>query len=134
MNSINHDRVSLELPFEDLNVFEKFKLCNEPLTWLDGDQYNQRVIVCAANLYIKQDGWFLVVPCVRHSSGELHKLVEDLLDFGIITSTHSKHQGFIDQYSNWWPREEALVIANNAGQVNKARNGSDKYLFSEGLY
>ncbi len=111
-------------------------ICYQPLTWLPGKQYNQRRIVSAANKYTLVDSRVIVVPCVRHSSPELHKNIDIFKEVGLLYSGFCKpcDQGFIDQYTNWWSREDAFIIANAAGQINFDRNGSDCELYSEGLY
>lgn len=111
-------------------------ICFEPLVWISENAFNRRVIVSAANKYELTDGREVIIPCVRHSSVELHKNINILKEVGLLTSGHCKpkNQGFVDQYCNWWSREDAYVIAKAAGQVNDDRNGSDDELFSEGLY
>lgn len=46
------------------------------------------------------------------------------------------NQGFIDQYSNYWTRKEALIIATNANQIGRHRpkTWAEDELFSEDLY
>lgn len=114
----------------------KGDICYEPLTWIAGEEYNQRRIVSAANKYTLTDGRELIIPCVRHSSKELYKILDLFVETGLLTKRlcYPNDQGFVDQYSNWWSREEAFIIATKAGQINASRNGSHYLLFSEGLY
>ncbi len=111
-------------------------ICFEELTWLGNGHYNQRRIVSAANKYVLTDGREIVIPCVRHSSAELHKNLDLLKEVGLLKSGYCKpdNQGFVAQYCNWWSREDAFIIATTANQVNIERNGSVDELYSEGLY
>lgn len=122
--------------WEEDSAGKKDDICFEPLTWMDGEQYNRRRIVSAANKYVLTDGRQIVVPCVRHSSRELHANLALLKEVGLLKRgvCFPDNQGFIDQYGNWWSREEAFIIATAANQVNMDRNGSDDELYSEGLY
>ena len=43
-------------------------------------------------------------------------------------------QGFIDQYGQFYTREEALLIAKKNGQIRRRVGGDDNRLFSENLY
>ena len=108
-------------------------ICYEIAHW-NNNQKIQRRIVSAANRYQLKSGETLVIPCVRHYSRE-HHLILDNLD---LISRHvvDDDQGFIDQFSNYWTRKEALIIATNAGQINTVREKSfpEDRLFSEDLY
>lgn len=108
-------------------------ICYEVAYWNNNKKY-QRRIVSAANRYTLLSGETIVIPCVRHYSKE-HQLIIDNLP---LKTKHviDNNQGFIDQYSNYWTREEALVIAANAGQINTVREKSfpENKLFSEDLY
>lgn len=113
-------------------------ITQEPLTWIGPDEYNQRRIVSAASRYPKPDGTFLVIPCVRHYSKEHHPIIDSLKKSGDITTDVAigDNQGFVDQYSNYWTRKQALIIATSAGQIGVVREKvwpSDE-LFSEDLY
>lgn len=116
--------------------FKHPEVCYEPLHWIGEDIYNTRKIVCAANKYTLIDGREVILPCVRHGSKELHNNLDLLKEAGLLKTGFCKpdDQGFIDQYSNWWSREDAYVIATAANQVNVVRNGADNELYSEGLY
>ena len=108
-------------------------ICYEVAHWNSNKKY-QRRIVSAANRYELLSGETIVVPCVRHYSKEHHIILDHLP----LKTNHvvDDNQGFIDQYSNYWTREEALIIATKAGQINTIREKSfpkDK-LFSEDLY
>lgn len=43
-------------------------------------------------------------------------------------------QGFIDQYGVFMTREEAWLVANEAGQIIRRCGGDDSKLYSENLY
>lgn len=46
-----------------------------------------------------------------------------------------EEQGFIDQFGDFYNREEAMDIIKLSGQwFDAARNGGNTELFSEGLY
>ncbi|BBC78328.1 Hypothetical protein KNT65_gp165 [Escherichia phage EcS1] len=109
------------------------EICWQVAHWNNDEKY-QRRIVSAANRYELQNGEPLVIPCVRHYSKEHHPILTALK--GIIKTRHvvEPNQGFIDQYSNYWTREEAMVIATHAGQVKIDRCGPETMLFSEDLY
>ncbi|UGL62196.1 putative anti-restriction nuclease [Escherichia phage JLBYU50] len=111
-------------------------ICYQPLTWIGEDHYAQRVIVCAANKYILNNGKELIIPCVRHANPVLSAQLNVLKDAGLIDKLFClpDNQGFIDQYYNWWSRKDAYIIADNAKQINYERNGHNSELFSEGLY
>lgn len=113
-------------------------ITQEPLTWLGEHQFANRYIVSAANRYTTTKGEYLVIPCVRHYSKEHQPIIKALRDSGVLTKTvvAGDNQGFVDQYSNYWTREQALVIAEKAGQIG--RRGEKVWpkdlLFSEDLY
>lgn len=113
-------------------------ITKEELTWLGDGVFSQRRIVSAANRYTKPDGGFLVIPCVRHYSKEHHLIVNALKDAGFIVSSRvsGANQGFVDQYSNYWTREQALFIAKSAGQIGiiREKGWPADELFSEDLY
>lgn len=115
----------------------KDNICYEHLYWIHDEQrYEQRVIVCAANKYILNNGECLIIPCVRHTNPVLSQQIQVLLDAGLLEKSWClpDNQGFIDQYYNWWSREDAYIIAEAANQINHERNGHSSDLFSEGLY
>lgn len=113
-------------------------ITQEHLHWVGDDAYEDRVIVSAANRYPTPSGEFLVIPCVRHYSKEHHPILRALKASGAITSSlaYDDNQGFVDQYSNYWTRPEALQIATAAGQIGLRREKTwpDHLLFSEDLY
>lgn len=111
-------------------------ICYQPLTWIGEGHYAQRVIVCAANKYVLNNGEELIIPCVRHANPVLSAQLNVLKEAGVLDKVHClpNNQGFIDQYYNWWSREDAYIIAKHADQIDYERNGHDRDLFSEGLY
>lgn len=72
----------------------------------------KRRIVCAANL--APDG--TVTLQVRHCAPPDHR------------------QGFIDNQGNWLTREQAYLVAKEAGQIIRRVGGDDGKLFSENIY
>lgn len=115
----------------------KDNICYQHLHWIhDEEIFVQRVIVSAANKYTLTTGEELIIPCVRHTNPVLSQQIKVLMTAGLLDKGWCKpdDQGFIDQYYNWWSREDAYVIAGAAKQINYERNGHDRDLFSEGLY
>jgi hypothetical protein len=90
-------------------------------------KYGRPVIVAAANRSDK-DGFIIV--------GARH--FDECMRAQIINSgrTHVefREQGFIDQFCNFYSREEAFFIAENNGQIKRRCGGDDGVLFSENLY
>lgn len=84
------------------------------------------VIVCAANRH-KVSGRIIAGP--RHwdaiMRAQVHRETED---FG------NWEQGFIDQFCQWYTREEAYVIAERHGQIKNPLAHAVGYLYSENLY
>lgn len=55
--------------------------------------------------------------------------------FGIVVCRYPRvEQGIIGQWCQWIPREEALDIAKNTGQILRHCGRDRKELFSENLY
>ena len=96
--------------------------------------HNSRII-CAANKLLLSDGTIVVVTGARHWDKGMHEIVD------IFYSSLNKEleQGFIDQFNNFYTREEAWIIAALNGQIIR-RVGGDVTstgagrLFSENLY
>lgn len=95
----------------------------------------QRVIICAALRYPDLD---LVIPGARHYSPDIGRLIDKMQQFGIMPKKKQQvvgdNQGFIDNFGNYWTREEALTIAKGANQVNPQKCGRESELYSEDLY
>lgn len=98
----------------------------------------QRRIVCAA---IRVAG--IPIPSARHGSpagnviGEEINRLRAALGEPLAEVTSMEDFGFIDQFDNYWKRDEAFIIAKHAGQINKYRPTSPVYegeLYSENLY
>lgn len=91
----------------------------------------QRRVVAAANKYGD-----VIVVADRHHSLLMNSQLRILKEAGVITTTHSREQGFIDNQGNFLTREEAAIVAKEAGQVNQVRlkNTPFNQLFSEDLY
>src|SRR5210317_36823 len=83
-------------------------------TYTDSDgkviKCNRPHIVCAANRYAT-----LIIPSALHHDKVMNVLIKfgggrsELLKWG-------EEQGFIDQYGNFWTREEAMEIVKFTGQ------------------
>lgn len=84
-------------------------------------------IVAAANKS-KKDG--LIVVGARH----FDSLMRAQINAAGRLSTEFNDQGFIDQFGNFYSREEAFIIAGSNGQIIRRCGGDDGCLFSENLY
>lgn len=109
------------------------EICWQTCYWNNGQKV-QRVIVCAANRFKLKSGGTLVIPGVRHYSKDMAEVLDIVSPQLVSQQVCGDDQGFIDQYSNYWTREEAMIIATYAGQVCIERGGSEKELYSEDLY
>ncbi|UDY80652.1 hypothetical protein [Shigella phage CT01] len=109
------------------------EICWQSAYWDENQKY-QRRIVCAANRFKLKDGRTLVIPGVRHYSKDMATVLDIVKPQLVTQQVCDDDQGFIDQYSNYWTREEAMIIATYAGQVRIERGGSEKELYSEDLY
>lgn len=129
-----------ELPCGRFRIFSEVKAS-------DGDKFgdthialyikepsdqNDRRIVAAANRY---EGDVIVVSA-RHHDLLMNEQLKRLKEFGVIKTTHTRDQGFIDNRGVFLSREEALIVAEKAGQINEHREKTDPeyMLFSEDLY
>lgn len=124
------------MAFLENNVPEGLpEICYKIADWWDGRKL-QRRIVCAANRFELKTGGFVVVPGSRHYSKDMAEVL-DLLEDKISTRfVAGEEQGFIDQWGEYHNRQDALVIATHAGQINTVRKKGAPYdtLFSEDLY
>jgi len=109
------------------------EICWQPAYWDENKKY-QRRIVCAANRFKLKDGRTLIIPGARHYSKDMAEVLDVVKPQLVTQQVCDDDQGFIDQYSNYWTREEAMIIATYAGQVRIERGGSEKELYSEDLY
>lgn len=110
-------------------------VCYKIADWWDGRKL-QRRIVSAANRFQLKDGGVLVIPGSRHYSKDMALVLDQLRDKVVSDHVTGDNQGFIDQWGEYHTREEALIIATHAGQVNTVRKkgGPADELFSEDLY
>ena len=98
-----------------------------------------RRIVCAANRYGD-----LIIPSARHHDKRMNNIISALggrskLLEGVYHKSleeHRKEQWFIDQFGDYWTREQAMDIVkmNEQPIINEERIGSDTLLYSEHLY
>lgn len=88
-------------------------------------------IVAAANRYGD-----VIVVSARHHDLLMNAQLKRLEEAGIITTVHTRDQGFIDNMGAYHSREDALAIAREAGQINQNRLKTTPFrqLFSEDLY
>jgi hypothetical protein len=90
-----------------------------------------RIVVCAANKYDSGD----VFIGIRHFCPIMRQNMQGY-DIQLMRQLDGEIQGFVDQYGVFMTREEALVVAKEAGQLNRYRpktQPEDK-LFSEDIY
>lgn len=85
----------------------------------------QRRIVCAA----MRNAEGKVLCSARHWDTQMHAQVRDSK-----SDWSGAEQGFIDQKGVFLTREEAHVIAKEAGQIIRRCGGDEKRLYSENLY
>lgn len=95
--------------------------------------HNSRII-CAANKLILEDHREVVVAGARHWDKGMHEIVD-----AFYAVSQELEQGFIDQFNNFYTREEAWVIAETNGQIIRRVGGDTTLegngrLFSENLY
>lgn len=88
-----------------------------------------RRVVCAA--IRAEDGSIMVG--VRHYSADMHAQILSRSDGEKFAHRSDDDQGFVDQFGDYLTREEAWIVANDAGQIVRdvGRHGK---LFSENLY
>lgn len=88
-------------------------------------------IVCAANRHKKTR---IIILGIRHF--DFFMRMEICARFGDAQSKNKYwEQGFVDQKGNFLNREEALIIARNAEQLERKTGGANsKELYSEDLY
>lgn len=110
-------------------------ICYEVAYW-NNDKLIERRIVSAANRFELKDGGTVVIPGPRHYSPIMANILDLIKDQIKSTHVYGENQGFIDQFGNYWNREESLIIATNAGQINTVREKTCPLdtLFSEDLY
>lgn len=95
---------------------------------------SERRVVCAA--IRASDGALLLG--IRHYSADMHAQIGARMDGQKFLRRHDEDQGFVDQHGEYMSREEAYIVATNAGQLRYPENcgtGLDgRKLYSEGLY
>ena len=94
----------------------------------------KRVVVCAANRYGE-----LIVCGARHYDMVMHSQLKQMKEDKLFAFEQAgrAEQGFIDNRGQFLTREEALILATEAGQLVgriKTGNPDSKELFSEDLY
>lgn len=95
----------------------------------NGIKKPQSIIVCAANKL--PNG--LIICGARHWDNLMREQADAAGWFD--NRCGHEEQGFIDQFGEWYNREDALKVVLKSGQpFNAKRNGCNKELFSEGLY
>ena len=87
-----------------------------------------RRIVCAAN---RARFTGEIVIGIRHYDPLMQKQMNSYEEFGYGDPVD---QGFIDKHGVFLTREEAFVVATEAGQIVRRVGGDEGKLFSENLY
>lgn len=91
------------------------------------DNTHKRRIVCAANRF--PDGTTLLGA--RHCDPWMHEQAKKL---GYSQRENGRaEQGFIDNERNFLTREEAWIVANEAGQIIRRCGGDEGCLYSENI-
>ena len=131
----NKVRINLFAAFDNKVPEGLPDVCYKIADWWDGRKL-QRRIVSAANRFILKDGGVLVIPGARHYSRDMAEVLDQVRDNVVSDHVYGDDQGFIDQWGDYHTREEALVIATHAGQIDRWRRkeGPKNELFSEDLY
>lgn len=111
------------------------EICWKIADWWDGRKL-QRRIVCAANRFELKTGGTIVIPGTRHYSRDMAEVLDLIRDQLAKDHVTGDNQGFVDQWGEYFTREEAVIIAEYAGQLNTVRpkSGPKNELFSEDLY
>lgn len=111
------------------------EICWKIADWWDGRKL-QRRIVCAANRFELKTGGTIVIPGTRHYSRDMAEVLDLIRDQLVKDHVTGDNQGFVDQWGEYFTREEAVIIAEYAGQLNTVRpkSGPKNELFSEDLY
>ena len=86
---------------------------------------SQPRIVCAA---IRNNAGDVIIG-IRHFDLGMHEQIKKSSSRWIVSE-----QGFIDQFSNFYTREEAWKIASESNQIIRRCHGDGKELFSENIY
>lgn len=89
-----------------------------------------RRVVCAAAR--AEDGRIIVG--IRHYSGDMYSQIFARGDGRQFENRYGEDQGFVDQLGIYMTREEAWIIANEAGQIINYIAGQEGILYSEHLY
>jgi len=98
----------------------------------NGIEKPQQVVVCAACKYGD-----LVLCGPRHWGSSMMSQYRALKQLGFDVGTAAFDQGFINQFGEFLTRQEAMVIAQAAGQpvdIERGCGGDAETLYSEGLY
>jgi hypothetical protein len=94
---------------------------------------DKRRLVCAANMY---DNGKIILG-VRHFDGFMYKTINwnrKSADEKTKYEIGRHRQGFIDQFGNFYHRDDALKLAIARNQIIRDKDKLNKELFSENLY
>lgn len=90
---------------------------------------DRAVIVCAAIRFGD-----ITLAGARHWDSVMRTQAK-VISMDILRASGTEEQGFIDQFGNFYQREEAFKHVQKVGQpIDIERNGGIGALFSEGLY
>ncbi len=84
-------------------------------------------IVCAANKHKKSH---LIICGARHWDSLMRGQVEAMGKYDY----NDWDTGFVDQFGEYYDREEAWVVAERNNQIVRRVGGDNGYLYSENLY
>lgn len=114
---------------DDVDYIDRVKInAEEHQTWVQSHNFPNRIVI-AANLY--QCG--TVILGVRHNGIEMNKQIAMLISVGKKPEGKAV-QGFMDIFGQFKTREEAWIIANEAGQILPGKDKTPGILFSETIY
>lgn len=92
-------------------------------------------IVCAATkVFVEQNGIeeIVIVCSPRHWDMVAHATFNKMFQDPV--KINKEIQGFIDQYGDFYTRQEAWVVANKNNQIIRRVGGDHEKLYSENLY
>lgn len=88
----------------------------------------QRVVCAAIRIDVDK-----VICSPRHCDATFRAIV-DLLPPSEQDEWYHGEQGFVDQFGKFLSRQEAWIVAENAGQILRRCGGDGIKLYSENLY
>lgn len=122
-------RIDFPLTYDDIDYIRRSEKSSEDhQQWVESHSFPNRILI-AANLY--ECG--TTVLGVRHNGVEMHKQIAFLISVGKKPKGKAI-QGFMDIFGQFKTREEAWIIASQAGQILPGRDKTPGILYSETIY